>query len=350
MTRFALSSPGRGHDDVALVRPWPRRASAARTRRRAATRRPATCGDPHRARLPVDDGHLVVVAEQLAGDGPADGAGTGDDDAHQETSGACGEDPLDGSGVLRRARARAGRRSPAARRRAWAAGPRRSAGGRRRGRRSRPRSSRSGTPTQPGWTSVAHEADLPGLVAVLVGRAHRQHAAQHLVGGPADGRDRRDAEALVDLGPVRVVDPGDDVGDAERLAHHARGEDVRVVAVGDRGERVGVLDAGLAQGVAVEARDRSPSCRRSRRRRRRNASGFWSMTATECPLDSSDSASVAPTRPQPMITKCTGRNATPDAGWCRQRAGRARGARRAPTARRRRPCRGGAVPRVIPRV
>ncbi len=39
--------------------------------------------------------------------------------------------------------------------------------------------------------------------------------------------------------------------------------------------------------------------------RRRNASGFWSTTATECPLDSRDWARVAPTRPQPMITKCT---------------------------------------------
>ena len=41
--------------------------------------------------------------------------------------------------------------------------------------------------------------------------------------------------------------------------------------------------------------------------RRRNASGFWSTTATEWPLDSRDWASVAPTRPQPMMTKCTHR-------------------------------------------
>jgi hypothetical protein len=72
------------------------------------------------------------------------------------------------------------------------------------------------------------------------------------VGGPPDRRDRRDAETLVDLGPVRVVDTGDDVLDAERLAHHPGREDVRVVAVGDRGERERVLDPRLAQRVAVE--------------------------------------------------------------------------------------------------
>src|SRR5659263_248411 len=47
--------------------------------------------------------------------------------------------------------------------------------------------------------------------------------------------------------------------------------------------------------------------------RRRNASGFWSMTATEWPCPSSDWARVAPTRPQPMMTKCTAGHAIP--GW-----------------------------------
>src|SRR6266545_3287099 len=36
-----------------------------------------------------------------------------------------------------------------------------------------------------------------------------------------------------------------------------------------------------------------------------NASGFWSMTATECPRASRVCASVEPTRPHPMITMCT---------------------------------------------
>jgi hypothetical protein len=45
--------------------------------------------------------------------------------------------------------------------------------------------------------------------------------------------------------------------------------------------------------------------------RRRNESGFWSITATEWPWFSSDWARVAPARPQPMITKCTTRNGIP---------------------------------------
>ena len=38
---------------------------------------------------------------------------------------------------------------------------------------------------------------------------------------------------------------------------------------------------------------------------RRNASAFWSITATECPRASRLWARVEPTRPQPMITMCT---------------------------------------------
>ena len=38
---------------------------------------------------------------------------------------------------------------------------------------------------------------------------------------------------------------------------------------------------------------------------RRNAEAFWSMTATSCPWLSRLRARVEPTRPQPMITKCT---------------------------------------------
>src|SRR6186713_1626523 len=40
--------------------------------------------------------------------------------------------------------------------------------------------------------------------------------------------------------------------------------------------------------------------------RRRKADSSASMTATVCPWDSRMCASVEPTRPQPMITKCTG--------------------------------------------
>ena len=63
------------------------------------------------------------------------------------------------------------------------------------------------------------QADLAArvdpLVRLLVGREQAPH---HLVGGPGDGRDGRDAEALVDQRPPGVVDAGDDALDLERLA------------------------------------------------------------------------------------------------------------------------------------
>jgi hypothetical protein len=73
------------------------------------------------------------------------------------------------------------------------------------------------------------------------------------VGGPPHRGDGGDAEALVDLCAVRVVDPGHHVVDPEGLPGDARREDVRVVAVRDGREAVGVVDPGLPQHVAVEA-------------------------------------------------------------------------------------------------
>ena len=100
------------------------------------------------------------------------------------------------------------------------------------------------------------EADLAGRVAPRGLGAGRKQPAEHLVGGPGDRGDRGYAEPFVDLGAARVVDAGDDVVDAELLARDTRGDDVGVVAAGDRRERVGVLDAGLPRG----RRGRSP-CR-----------------------------------------------------------------------------------------
>ena len=80
-----------------------------------------------------------------------------------------------------------------------------------------------------------------------------QDPAQHLVGGPLDGRHGGDAEPLVDLGAPGVVDAGHDLLDAEGLAGHPRGDDVGVVAAGDRRERVRPTDAGLLQDLLVEA-------------------------------------------------------------------------------------------------
>ena len=94
-------------------------------------------------------------------------------------------------------------------------------------------------------------------------------ATEHPLDRPADGGDGGDAEALVDGGPALVVDAGHDPLDAEELTGRAGHEDVRVVAVGDRGERTGPLDAGGDQDVAVEAR----RPRRSRPRSPRGGDG-----------------------------------------------------------------------------
>ena len=163
-------------------------------------------------------------------------------------------------------------------------------------------------PADPGLgargTSATH--DRAGRVAPSSGSAPcGQQPAQHLVGGPAHGGDGGDAEPLVDLGAARVVDAGHDVLDAERLAGHPGGDDVGVVAAGDRGEGVGVArcrprrrtSRSKPTPVTVRPSKSGPS--------RRNASASWSMTATVCPRLSRLRARVEPTRPQPMITTCT---------------------------------------------
>ena len=107
-----------------------------------------------------------------------------------------------------------------------------------------------------------------------------EQPAQHLVGGPRDGRDGRDAEALVDERAARVVDAGDDVLDAVGLAGDAGAQDVGVVAVRHRGESPGLVDAGLREVVAVEAEADDRRARRSPAPRRRKARAFLSTTAT----------------------------------------------------------------------
>src|SRR4029078_5666353 len=84
-------------------------------------------------------------------------------------------------------------------------------------------------------------------------RALGQQSAQHLVRGPANSAHRGDTEALVDLRPAGGVDACHHVLDAVRLTGNAGSEDVGVVPVADGSDRVGVLDAGLAEGVPVEA-------------------------------------------------------------------------------------------------
>ena len=140
------------------------------------------------------------------------------------------------------------------------------------------------------------------VVAGLAG----QQPAEHLIGRPRDGRDRRDAEALVDQRPARVVDAGDDVLDAVGLARDAGAQDVGVVAVRHRGESTGLRRSRPAARwsrsnpkpttvLPREVRRRGGGTRaRSCRRRRR-----------VCPPCSSAPASSLPTRPHPMTTTCT---------------------------------------------
>ena len=121
-------------------------------------------------------------------------------------------------------------------------------------------------PTAFGGICALDEAD-----AARWGRSSRcatssgQQPAQHLVGGPRDGRDRRDAEPLVDQRAARVVDAGDDVLDPVGLAGDAGAQDVGVVAAGHRGEGAGLVDARRGEVVAVEAEADDGACRRSRR-------------------------------------------------------------------------------------
>ena len=96
-------------------------------------------------------------------------------------------------------------------------------------------------------------------------------------------RHRRDAEALVDLGPPRVVDAGDDVRDLVGLAGDPGGEDVGVVAARHRRQRVGPLGARPARDGRGRSRTRPPSARPSPSGRRRNAPAFLSMMATLWP-------------------------------------------------------------------
>ena len=259
----------------------------------------------------------MAVLDQLAGDRAADGAGSGDGDAH-----------VTAPRVRRRRRSR---RAAAfsSRITRWSRSP------------SWMTVSRVGSMPSPsrsihairdlallleaapcgGRSRLGHrdlvDPDGAGGVAEVGLGADRQQPAQHLVGGPLHGRDGGDAEPLVDLGAPGVVDPGHDLLDAEGLAGDARGDDVGVVAAGDRGEarrRAGCRPSrrtswSKPKPVTLSPLKDGPS--------RRNESGSLSMTETVWLRSSRLRASVEPTRPQPMITTCTRTNVIPadTAAW-----------------------------------
>src|SRR5690349_10593784 len=98
-----------------------------------------------------------------------------------------------------------------------------------------------------------HDRDLGGRVAPDLDLLLGDQVAQHPIGRPAHRGHGRDAQPLVHLGPLGVVDARDDSFDAKRLSRHPGRDDVGVVARGHRGERVGPFDAGVDEHVAVEA-------------------------------------------------------------------------------------------------
>ena len=191
-------------------------------------------------------------------------------------------------------------------------------------------SARTGWPTQSSCSGTSTMATVPVGSRHTSATPSRHEVPHHPVGRPRHRGHGRDAQPLVHLGPLLVVDPGHHPLDAERLPGQPGGDDVRVVAAGHGREGVGPLDAGLDRAP----RGRSPTPVTGRPAKsgpsRRNASGFWSMTATACPRRSRLCARVEPTRPHPMITMCTLilRPSRPSWHACRRRDYRALRARR----------------------
>src|SRR5438067_10490410 len=87
---------------------------------------------------------------------------------------------------------------------------------------------------------------------------HRALGALHqdtldVLGAFDGGTDRVDAELLVGLGTLGIVDTGHHVRDLEDVLGDLGGHDVAVVALCDGDETVGLLDAGPAEDVDVGA-------------------------------------------------------------------------------------------------
>ena len=112
-------------------------------------------------------------------------------------------------------------------------------------------------------------------------------------------------EALVDQRAPRVVDAGDDPLDPEVLAGDAGGEDVRVVAAGDRGDGAGALDAGLDQVVAVEAEADDLLAAEVLGQALAERVGVLVDDGDRVASFSRLRASSLPTRPHPTTTTCT---------------------------------------------
>ena len=211
-TRFTLSSPVAATTTSQLARS----ASCRLASSQAVGEDPLGGGHPlgpQRRRLALDEQHLVAVLDQLLGDRAADVAGARDGDPH----GHCPSQPAAGSppvisvtwldhvvgdqhedlvAVLQHGRG-GGQGADAEPHDDTPPG-----------RRSPPPAPAAACETQPGCSGTST------MDTVLVGSRHsstvpsRHQVADHPVGGPAHRGHGRDAEPLVDLGPLLVVDAG----------------------------------------------------------------------------------------------------------------------------------------------
>ena len=105
-----------------------------------------------------------------------------------------------------------------------------------------------------------------------------------------------------DPGAQRIVHTGDGARHLERAPCDEGADDVGVVSVGGRRERIGALDAGFAEDVPIEggAHDALPG---EAAPQKPEGAGSSSMTTTSWPSATNCLAMLEPTRPQPtMIT------------------------------------------------
>ena len=132
------------------------------------------------------------------------------------------------------------------------------------GRRSRPRARPAAARSSPGGGQL-DEPTVPEGSRHSVIWSRGQHAQQP-VGGPRHGGHGRDAEPLVDLGALGVVDAGDDVLDAELLAGHPGGDDVGVVAAEDTAANASASSMPACSRTSRSKPIRSPAGRGTRGR------------------------------------------------------------------------------------
>jgi hypothetical protein len=109
-------------------------------------------------------------------------------------------------------------------------------------------------PIQPASRSSSASTRRPGRLPEVTGQVlFGKDPPQHLVRTPAHRRHGGDAQALVDFGPAGIVNPGHNMGDMEGFPGHPGGEDVGIVTAGYCGEGICIGNAGLLEGVPVEA-------------------------------------------------------------------------------------------------